>query len=204
MRKNIFLFSGYLSASKGINRQMTEFTNENELFAGLRRGDSSAFRKVYVLHFNMIKYFIIKNSGREEDAHDIFQEAMVALFEQLGSGKFELKSSLKTWIYAVCRNKWMKQLEKQKRNVRLVDFETVDPVVLPEDLAAQNEKSVSLRKCLEQLGTQCRKLLLLYYYFKKSMEEIAIDLNYTNADNAKSQKYKCLQKLKSIYSSTQK
>lgn len=183
---------------------MAEFTTENELFAGLRRGDSSAFRKVYVLHFNMVKYLIIKNSGREEDAHDIFQEAMVALFEQLSSGKFEQRSSLKTWIYAVCRNKWLKQLEKQKRNVRLVDFENADDVLLPEELAEGNEKSATLRKSLEQLGVQCRKLLLLYYYFKKSMEEIAADLNYTNADNAKSQKYKCLQKLKSIYSSVQK
>src|ERR1700742_3401771 len=102
---------------------MAEFTTENELFEGLRRGDSSAFRKVYVLHFNMVNYLIVKNNGREEDAHDIFQEAMVALFEQLSSGKFEQRSSLKTWIYAVCRNKWLKQLEKQKRNVRLVDFE---------------------------------------------------------------------------------
>jgi RNA polymerase sigma factor (sigma-70 family) len=188
---------------------MTEFANDpdsnrDELFEGLRKADSSAFRKVYVLHFNMVKYFIIKNNGREEDAHDIFQETMVVLFEQLSSGKFEQKSSLKTWIYAVCRNKWLKQLEKQKRNVRLVDFERADEIILPEELNETNEKSKSLRKSLEQLGVQCRKLLLLYYYFKKSMEEIAVDLNYTNADNAKSQKYKCLQKLKSIYSSTHK
>lgn len=183
---------------------MTANTSDKELFEALRKGDSSAFRNVYVLHFNMVKYFIVKNNGREEDAHDVFQEAMVVLFEQLNSEKFELTSSLKTWIYAVCRNKWMKQLSKQKRNVRMIDFESADEFVLPEEVAEKNEMSVSLRKSLGQLGVQCRKLLLLYYYFKKSMEEIAVDLNYTNADNAKSQKYKCLQKLKSIYSTTQK
>ncbi|MDQ3110772.1 MAG: sigma-70 family RNA polymerase sigma factor [Bacteroidota bacterium] len=181
---------------------MTAFINEQELLAALRRSDSSAFRKVYVLHFNMARYFILKNNGSEEDAHDIFQEAMVVLFEQLSTDKFTLTSSLKTWLYAVCRNKWLKQLEKQKRNVRLTDFESADDVLLPEEIADENEKMILLRKSLTRLGIGCRKLLLLFYYFKKSMEEIAVELNYTNADNAKSQKYKCLQKLKSVYSST--
>src|SRR6187551_622404 len=151
---------------------MTAYTNEQELLAALRKSDSSAFRKVYVMHFNMVKYFILKNNGSEEDAHDIFQEAMVVLFEQLSAGKFELTSSLKTWLYAVCRNKWLKQLEKQKRNVRLVDFESADDVLLPEEVEDENEKMQQLRKSLTRLGVGCRKLLLLFYYFKKSMEEI--------------------------------
>lgn len=183
---------------------MTMFTNEQELLAALRRSDSSAFREVYVLHFNMVKYFIVKNNGTADDAHDIFQEAMVVLFDKLNSADFVLTSSLKTWIYAVCRNKWLKQLEKQKKNLRLVDFEKADDVQLPEDVEEQNEKSEMLRNNLARLGVGCRKLLLLFYYFKKSMEEIAVELNYTNAGNAKSQKYKCLQKLKALYASNVK
>ena len=34
---------------------------------------------------------------------------------------------------------------------------------------------------------------------KKSMEEIAKSFGYTNADNAKNQKYKCLMRLKKIF-----
>lgn len=84
----------------------------------------------------------------------------------------------------------------------MTDFENADDVLLPDEIADENEKLVVLRKSLARLGVGCRKLLLLFYYFKKNMEEIATELNYTNADNAKSQKYKCLQKLKSVYSST--
>lgn len=181
---------------------MKAYSNEQELLTALRKSDPGAFRQVYVMHFNMVKFFILKNNGSEEDAHDIFQEAMVVLFERLTAGKFELTSSLKTWLYAVCRNKWMKLLEKQKRNVRITDFESADDVLLPDEISDETEKLLVLRKSLARLGVGCRKLLLLFYYFKKSMEEIAVELNYTNADNTKSQKYKCLQKLKSIYSST--
>lgn len=181
---------------------MASYATEKDLLDALRRGDSSAFRKVYVLHFNMIRYLITQNNGREEDARDIFQEALVALYEQLSAGTFKQQSSLKTWLYAVCRNKWLKQLEKKKRNVRFTDFEETENIALPEENAKDDSVHKMLRSSLEQLGVQCRKMLLLFYYFRKSMDEIAGDLGYTNADNAKAQKYKCLQKLKTIYKNT--
>ncbi|MBI3511679.1 MAG: sigma-70 family RNA polymerase sigma factor [Bacteroidetes bacterium] len=181
---------------------MSVDTHDNELIELLRKGESAAFRKLYVQHFNMIRYFVINNNGREEDARDLFQEASVVLFEQLSSGKFELHSSLKTWIYAVCRNKWLKQLEKKKKNIRLTDFEKAEDVMM-EEKSSNEIIHQQLRISLSRLGVGCRKLLLLFYYFKKNMEEIATDLGYTNADNAKSQKYKCLQKLKTIYSGSE-
>ena len=181
---------------------MNGYATEKELLGALRRGESSAFRKVYVLHFNMVRYLVTQNSGKEEDARDIFQEAMAALYEQLAAGTFRQEAQLKTWIYAVCRNKWLKQLEKKKRQVRFTDFEEAENIALPEESGKDDSMHRMLRQSLEQLGVQCRKMLLLFYYFRKSMEEIAGELNYTNADNAKAQKYKCLQKLKTIYKNT--
>ena len=174
---------------------------EDVLFEAIRRGQSDAFRKVYVEHFGMVRYMIINNSGTEDEAKDIFQEAMVVLYEKVSAGNFELSSSLKTWIYAVCRNKWLKQLEKKKKNFRFTDFETFDRVA--EETEDVNPLHESLRNSMSRLGVGCRKILLLFYYFKKSMEEIAVDLNYTNADNVKAQKYKCIQKLKAIYATAQ-
>ncbi len=171
---------------------------ESDLINALKRGESPAFRKVYVLYFGMIRYLIVQNKGREEDAKDIFQEALVVLYEQLSTGKLILTCELKTWLYAVCRNKWLRQLEKSKRELKFTDFEPIENVSVPQE-EKSDEVHVMLRKSLEQLGVQCRKMLLLFYYFRKSMEEIAVDMSYTNADNAKAQKYKCLQKLKMIY-----
>lgn len=178
---------------------MSDFSADHDLLEALRRGESSAFGKLYSLHFGMVRYLVVNNSGKEEDARDIFQEVLVTLYEQLAAGTFRQQSSLKTWIYAVCRNKWLKQLEKRKKNIRFSDFEECENILLPEENKEEESIHRILRNSLEQLGTQCRKLLLLFYYFRKSMDEIAADLNYTNADNAKAQKYKCLQKLKTIY-----
>lgn len=163
----------------------------------VRKGDARAFREIYIEHFGMVRYMIINNSGTEEEAKDIFQEAMVLLYEKTNDGEFALSSSLKTWIYAVCRNKWLKQLNKKKKNYRFADFEQFDAVEEQEEDG--NIMYETLRVSMSRLGVGCRKILLLFYYFKKSMDEIAAELNYTNADNAKSQKYKCIQKLKALY-----
>lgn len=172
--------------------------DDAQIAADLARGDSAAFRKLYTLYFGMVRYLVCNNSGKEEDARDIFQEAMVVLYEQARDGKLPENSSLKTWIYAICRNKWLRQLEKNSRQSRFTDFEDFDESIAAEETEDSNVHAL-LRESLSRLGVGCRKLLLLFYYFKKSMEEIATELNYTNADNAKSQKYKCIQKLKTIY-----
>lgn len=170
---------------------------KSDILNRIRKGDTKAFREIYVEHFGMVRYMIINNSGTEDEAKDVFQEAMVLLYEKSNTEKFELTSSLKTWIYAVCRNKWLKQLEKKKKNSRFTDFEHFDAVEVVEE-ESQSMHDV-LRTSMGRLGVGCRKILLLFYYFKKSMEEIATELNYTNADNAKAQKYKCIQKLKALY-----
>lgn len=165
----------------------------------LARGESSAFRKLYTMYYSMVRYFVLNNNGREDDARDLFQEAMIVLYEQARDGRLPENSSLKTWIYAIGRNKWLRQLERNGRQQRITDFEEVDNSFVEED-SSDKDLHKLLRESLGRLGVGCRKLLLLFYYFKKPMEEIAVELNYTNADNAKSQKYKCIQKLKTIYS----
>jgi hypothetical protein len=52
---------------------------------------------------------------------------------------------------------------------------------------------------LKKIGEPCKSLLEAFYMEKKSMPEIASAFGYTNADNAKTQKYKCLVRLKKLF-----
>ncbi|HMP88139.1 MAG TPA: sigma-70 family RNA polymerase sigma factor, partial [Lacibacter sp.] len=77
-----------------------------------------------------------------------------------------------------------------------------DVVPVDEDLEAQenrNEAFVMMDKALQHLGEPCKSLLEAYYVQKKQMLEIAEHFGYTNADNAKNQKYKCLMRLKKLF-----
>ena len=52
---------------------------------------------------------------------------------------------------------------------------------------------------LEELGEPCATLIKDFYIRKMNMDEISDKFGYTNSDNAKNQKYKCLQRLKRLY-----
>jgi len=56
-----------------------------------------------------------------------------------------------------------------------------------------------MEMALQRLGEPCRGLLEAYYLQKRNMQDIADDYGYTNADNAKNQKYKCLVRLKKLF-----
>jgi len=77
-----------------------------------------------------------------------------------------------------------------------------DTVPVDEDVE-ENERIDSefqaMEKAISSLGEPCKSLLEAYYLEKKSMQEIASFFGYTNAENAKNQKYKCLVRLKKIF-----
>jgi len=176
-------------------------TNEIALLEGLAKDDRQAIETIYKQHYGMVQSLIINNNGTADDARDIFQEAMIVLYEKARSGSFELTSQLKTYIYSICRRLWLKRLQQQQKFIpELNGIEETIPV--EEDLEVhdrQNGELMMMEKAMNSLGEPCKSLLEAYYLQKKNMTEIAGNFGYTNADNAKNQKYKCLMRLKKLF-----
>jgi len=136
-----------------------------------------------------------------QEAKDVFQEGMIVLFEKARSGSFELNCQLKTYIYSVCRRIWLKRLQQINRfSIEADSMAEVVPV--EEDLEEHEKKDQEfkmLEKAIGNLGEPCKSLIEAFYIQKKNMQDIAGQFGYTNADNAKNQKYKCLMRLKKIF-----
>lgn len=152
----------------------------------------------------MILQLVVMNNGTDDDAKDIFQESVIVLYDKVKSGNFELNSKLKTFIYSVSRRLWLKRLNQLSRNAgRISDFEDVLPV--EQDMERHEEKDLQFRQmesALMHLGEPCKTIIEDFYINNKSMQEICAKFGYTNADNAKNQKYKCLQRLKKLFFQT--
>jgi RNA polymerase sigma factor (sigma-70 family) len=176
-------------------------TNEQKLLEGLAHNDRKAIETIYKQHFNMVQSLILSNNGYPDDARDIFQEAMIVLFEKARSGSFELNSQLKTYLYSVCRRLWLKRLSQQQRySPEVANLEETVPVEEDVERHVQRNKDfLVMEQSLKSLGEPCKSLLEAYYLEKKTMVDIAADFGYTNADNAKNQKYKCLMRLKKMF-----
>jgi RNA polymerase sigma factor (sigma-70 family) len=180
---------------------VTTDSNELVLLKGLAANDRKAIETIYRVHYSMIQTLVINNNGTSDDARDIFQEAIIVLYEKAKSGSFELHAQLKTYIYAVCRRLWLKKLAHNARfSGDLAN--APETIATDDDLEMYDQRTEDfemMEQALQHLGEPCKELLESYYIRKKNMSEIAKEFGYTNADNAKNQKYKCLMRLKKIF-----
>lgn len=175
--------------------------NERILLQGLALNDRKAVETIYKENYTMVQSLIINNNGTADDARDVFQETMIVLYEKARSGSFELNCQIKTYIYSVSRRLWLKRLQQSRRfNGESFPSETIAGV--EEDIEDHLKKDTEfqmMEKAIHGLGEPCKSLLEAFYIQKKNMQEIAAGFGYTNAENAKTQKYKCLVRLKKIF-----
>lgn len=171
-----------------------------QLIKKLREDVRGSYGEVYQKNFGMVRHLVLNNSGNEEDASDVFQDTVIVLFEMVQKENFTLTSQLSTLIYSIARNQWFKKLKSSKENIQMTDFEKY--LSFEEEQASEKEeneeKIVKMEHAVEAMGDPCKTILIHFYYLKKKMTEIAEKLNYTSADHAKTQKYKCLQRLKKM------
>ena len=180
---------------------MSNFEHEKQLLEGLALNDRSVVEGIYRDNYPMIQAFILNNSGNSDEARDIFQEAMIVIYEKAVSGSLELNCLLKTYLYSVCRRLWLKRLQQLQRYGTLIE-NVEETVAVEEDLELHekhNADFIIMENAMSKIGEPCKSLLDAYYIQKKNMQEIATDFGYTNADNAKTQKYKCLVRLKKLF-----
>ena len=176
-------------------------TNEQALLKGLALNDSKAIETIYKDNFSMVQAFILHNNGSYDDARDVFQEAMIALYEKAQSESFVLTCQIKTYVYSICRRLWLKRLQQLGRYSNQVD--SLDETVpVEEDFEIHEKRNAEfaiMDRAMNSLGEPCKSLLEGYYLKKMGMQELAAEFGYTNADNAKNQKYKCLMRLKKLF-----
>lgn len=169
--------------------------DEKEIFDRIKKGDEKALEFIYQKYYRMMTKLVITNSGTEDEARDIYQDALVVFWQKARSGNLVLTSKISTYVYSICQNLWRKELERKKRltNEAKDSSESIDMDT------AEREKIIAL--CMNQLGETCKKVLMLYYFDEMSMQEIADRLGFANTDTAKTKKYKCKQKLDELVKS---
>jgi len=93
------------------------------IIEGIRRKDKDVLRYVYKQYFPMVRYFIVRNNGTEQDAEDIFQEAMIVVFERARKRNLALGCAFKTYLYSVVRHIWLQLADRNRLQYELSDMD---------------------------------------------------------------------------------
>ena len=164
--------------------------------------------------FNRYAYFIqeavYKYSLTSEEAFDVYSDTIISAIEKISDGSFEERSSLKTWLYRIFKNKYVDFVRKKTTNKMsihqtlsisemLYQFSDHSKTIV-QKLVEKSDWDL-LRQRLTQVGESCQKMLMLWAE-GYSDKEIAQALEYKTADVVKTSRMRCLEKLKQLYRST--
>ena len=158
--------------------------------------NSIDFAAIYKSCFPQIRGMVLQNSGTVDDARDVFQEAVMVLYQNSTRENFLLTSNICTYLYSVAHNIWLKQLRKNSRNENSVSMDIADEK-LPVDDDYKKQQQRLLINCLSKIGEKCQNILQLYFEGMEG-EKIAAQLQFASYEYYRVAKTRCTEKLKSL------
>ena len=157
---------------------------------------------IYEKHREEFLRWVTKNfQCSTEDSQDIYQSTILIFYDNVRSGKLQhLVSSVKTYLFAIGKNIAREYLREGQRNKRLQQDKLLQ-AYFRDDTDDQPDESFfdAASSALAKLDEPRRRLIELFYYERKSMEEISSILHYSNADTAKNQKCKSMVRLRRLF-----
>lgn len=172
---------------------------DNDLIEKLKGEDNAPFEILYKFYFPGVSSFIRRNRGNTEDAEDIFQETIIVLLQKVRQPGFALSSSLKTYIFSISKNLWLKRLRDNKLTpvdgfeLHLVQGEPFEIEILP-----QKTKEEKLTSWLLEITEHCQRILKAIFFYNQPMVNLMQKMGWKNKHTAANQQYKCIQQVKRI------
>lgn len=173
----------------------------NIILDKLRNGDESPIYELYQLYRNeFIAWSGSNYKATKDQAKDAFQDAILDFHQNVITGQLtELTSTIKTYLFQIGK---FKLINIQKKEGRLTYHEALHLIeggevsqYMEEENKAYTQEQIS--KAIEKLPADCQQVLKLFYFNEYDMESIAREMNYKNADTAKSKKSVCMKNLMS-------
>ena len=165
------------------------------------KNNDDALATLYKTAYPSIRNYILKNNGNIETVKDVFHDAIIVLIECVRKETFDESKDVNGFLFTVARNRWISGLRKDQNSTKYVDYVMKDDSAsksteTSHDILLKKELRVEMRNVLSKLKGNCQKLLELYVFQNKSMDEIAQEMNYSSRETVKSAHYKCKKKLR--------
>lgn len=173
--------------------------NTAEIVNRLKRGDERTIQKVYNEFKPEFMLFAKRYELDESCLLDVYQDAIIALCENARKGTIDnLTSSLKTYFFAIGKYMVFAKLKENKKSLPHVDINNLEFEWNDYSEEKNNLYVLQLQQGFAKMGEQCKRILELFYYEGKNLDQITELMNYDNKDVAKSQKSRCIKSLKDI------
>lgn len=168
--------------------------SDADLLRQLKNEENAAFARLYENCFTSVAKYVRRNSGNEQDAEDIFQEAVIILLNKLKQPDFFLTASIKTYLLSISKNLWLKKL-RDSRPLMVADEHYLENLPTGDtETTYQNENK--LLDWLRKITGNCQRILKAIFYFNEPMDSLMTKMGWKNKHTATNQKYKCIEQIR--------
>jgi len=167
--------------------------NSKFIIECIRTGNNSeALKYLYKDPLFKIRKFILNNSGTLDDADDVYQDAIIVLFQYVKNGKYNDEYDLDGFLFRVAKNSWIDIARKKQKIIKesLIGFDISDDTDFLGD-AMRDEQLNVFHTLFNKLEDNCKKILSFVIFDKKTMKEISGLMGFKNEKVAKSQHHRC-------------
>ncbi|WP_445455965.1 RNA polymerase sigma factor [Flavobacterium sp. HNIBRBA15423] len=151
---------------------------------GLKNNDSSIINTIYKKFVPKVVHYIKMNSGDEDNAQDVIQEVLIAIYKQAKENNLQLTCPFDAYFFLLCKRRWLNELKKSSNKEVTLQDENVSKDESLQEMLFQTElfteKQALFEKMFQKLGEKCQEVLKLSFV-TKTMEEVATKLNVTYA-----------------------
>ena len=146
--------------------------DDKQLLAAVARGDKAAMQVLYQRHHDPLYGFIRSRCCDAALAMDVVQDAMLDVWRS--AARFSGKSSVRTWIFAIGRNKLVDRIRRSSQ-LSYVDEvpEQVDETPDAAEIIAASQDAGRLRACLDKLKKVQLAVIRLAFFDELPYGEIA-------------------------------
>ncbi len=174
--------------------------DDQEIVQGLIQNDSEIINYLYTEIGPKVMQIIMKAGGSREEANDVFQEGIITTYENIRSGRYQLRPEVKftTYLIKVCKYKWYDMVKSaHKRKISGLEFDFMDEEESVIQGLIRAEEYKALHSLIDQLSGRCKEILNRYYWNREGMKEIGEALNM-NPQSVKNGKYRCMKELQAL------
>ncbi len=208
LQQTVYGGSGSIPARGAMASQSLSRVDDSALIREAQRGNRAAFEELVRQYDQAVLRLALNLMRSEQDAQDIYQEAFLKAYRNVGNFRFEC--SFYTWIYRIVVNLCLDQL--RKRQVRKEDapvavdrdgaeYNLLDAVAddragaNPERDLMRRELGAKIARALERLTPRERMVFELKHYHGLKLRTIG-EMLETTEDTAKNTLFRATQKLR--------
>lgn len=148
--------------------------DEQALITAAVAGDQEAFAGLVRLHQARLRGMVALSLSERDDVLEVVQESFVDAWRALD--RFDQTREFGPWLRTICRNRTLKflrdRLPRRRRELALVD----EALIAAPASEATDERLVALRRCLEQLDADHRRLLQQRFAEGAAVQDLALAL----------------------------